>query len=81
MRTSSWSVLVFRPRFPLDGGAIPFLPLSSTKNGRLGIGLSLCRSLIEAYGGRIWADANTPGAIMHFALPFAPFRSLPVVLP
>jgi len=73
MRTSSWSVRVFRPRLSPDRATVPFLPLSSTKNGGLGIGLLLCRSLIEAHGGRIWGDANTPGATMHFAFLSPPF--------
>jgi two-component system, LuxR family, sensor kinase FixL len=63
------------PGFPPDRAANPFLPLSSTKQEGLGIGLSLCRSLIEANGGRIWLEPNTPGATMHFTLPVAPVRS------
>ena len=69
------------PGFPPDRVANPFLPLSSTKQEGLGVGLSLCRSLIEANGGRIRLDAGTPGATMHFTLPVAPIRSPPVVLP
>ncbi len=68
------------PGFPPDRAANPFLPLSSTKKEGLGIGLSLCRSLIEAHGGRIWLGPETPGATMHFTLPVAPVRSPPVVL-
>jgi two-component system, LuxR family, sensor kinase FixL len=60
------------PGFPPDRAANPFLPLSSTKKEGLGVGLSLCRSLIEAHGGRIWLDAGPPGAAMHFTLPVAP---------
>ncbi len=60
------------PGFPPDRSANPFLPLSSTKKEGLGVGLSLCRSLIEAHGGRIWLDPNTPGATIHFTLPVAP---------
>jgi two-component system, LuxR family, sensor kinase FixL len=66
------------PGFPPDRAANPFLPLSSTKKEGLGVGLSLCRSLIEAHGGRIWLDAETPGATMHFTLPVTPVRSPPV---
>jgi two-component system, LuxR family, sensor kinase FixL len=69
------------PGFPPDRTANPFLPLSSTKTEGLGIGLSLCRSLIEAHGGGIWLDADTPGAAIHFTLPVATLRSPPVVLP
>ena len=42
----------------------------STKPGGLGIGLSICRSIIEAHGGRLWASENVPrGASFHFTLP------------
>jgi two-component system, LuxR family, sensor kinase FixL len=59
------------PGFPPDRAANPFLPLSSTKNEGLGVGLSLSRSLVEAHGGRIWLDTDAPGAAMHFTLPVA----------
>ena len=59
------------PGFPPDRAGNPFLPFSSTKKEGLGIGLPLCRSLIEAHGGRIWLDASSPGATIHFTLPVA----------
>jgi two-component system sensor kinase FixL len=59
------------PGFPPDRIANPFLPFSSSKKEGLGIGLPLCRSLIEAHGGRIWLDVDSPGAAIHFTLPIA----------
>ncbi len=42
----------------------------TTKSGGLGIGLSICRTIIEAHGGRLWAnDAKPHGAIFQFTLP------------
>jgi C4-dicarboxylate-specific signal transduction histidine kinase len=45
----------------------------TTKTGGLGMGLSICQSIIVAHGGRLWAGANEPrGAAFQFILPGAP---------
>jgi signal transduction histidine kinase len=42
----------------------------TTKSSGMGMGLSICHSIIEAHGGRIWAEANVPqGAAFQFTLP------------
>jgi two-component system sensor kinase FixL len=47
-----------------------FQPFMTTKAEGMGVGLSISRSIIEAHGGRIWADANPKGGtIFHFTLP------------
>jgi signal transduction histidine kinase len=45
----------------------------TSKAAGLGLGLSICRSIIEARGGRLWASTNAPrGAIFEFTLPIRP---------
>jgi PAS domain S-box-containing protein len=42
----------------------------TTKSGGTGMGLSICRSIIHAHGGKLWAEANEPrGAVFQFTLP------------
>ena len=47
------------------------LPLSSSKADGLGIGLPLCKTIVEAHGGRLWLDAGSRGASVRFTLPVA----------
>lgn len=54
---------------PADVGDI-FAPLGATARNGLGIGLSICRTIVDSYGGRIWSDASPlGGAAICFTLP------------
>ena len=58
------------PGLPLDIRAKLFEPFVTTKAGGLGIGLSICRVIIEAHGGRLQAEDNPEGGtIFRFTLP------------
>jgi signal transduction histidine kinase len=47
-----------------------FEPFFSTKPEGIGMGLSICRSIVDAHGGRLWASPNSPyGSIFCFTVP------------
>jgi PAS domain S-box-containing protein len=55
---------------PAEGLDLIFDPFHTTKPQGTGMGLTISRSIVESYGGRVWATANQgPGATFHFTLP------------
>jgi C4-dicarboxylate-specific signal transduction histidine kinase len=63
--------------FGPDGTDRLFDAFYTTKPDGMGIGLSVCRSIIENYRGRLWAVPNEgPGVTFAFSLPCGPARSL-----
>jgi two-component system sensor kinase FixL len=69
------SVVDNGPGLPEDVKAKLFQPFVSTKATGMGVGLSICHTIISAHGGRLWAEPNPDGGtIFRFALPLAPGR-------
>ena len=55
---------------PADSADLIFDPFHTTKPQGTGMGLTITRSIVESYGGRVWATANKgAGATFHFTLP------------
>ena len=61
------------PGLPKDVADRLFQPFVSTKESGMGVGLSICRTIVEGNGGRIWAEPNPEGGtVFSFSLPKAP---------
>jgi PAS domain S-box-containing protein len=64
------------PGLPAEALARLFDPFYTTKTAGMGMGLAICRSIVEAHGGQVWAAANEPrGAIFQFTLPLEPVEA------
>lgn len=58
------------PGLPVERIERLFEAFHTTKTGGLGMGLSICRAIIDRHGGRLWATVNVPrGALFQFTLP------------
>lgn len=55
-----------------------FKPFTSTKTIGMGLGLSICQTIIEAHQGRLWLErSDAKGTVFHFTLPSAPQELMP----
>jgi len=59
------------PGISPDALARAFEPFYTSRSGGLGIGLAICRRILEAHGGRIWGEQTNRGARFSFTLPLA----------
>ncbi|MFG0305742.1 MAG: two-component regulator propeller domain-containing protein [Phycisphaerales bacterium JB040] len=70
------------PGFPDDRVAQVFEPFYTTKASGMGLGLCICRTIVTAHGGRIWAENNPDrGASVHILLPSYTDHPAPEVTP
>ncbi|GEP05325.1 PAS domain-containing sensor histidine kinase [Methylobacterium oxalidis] len=64
------SVIDTGPGLTDEARARVFEPFFTTKRDGMGMGLAICRTTVEAHGGRLWAAGHAgPGTAFHFTLP------------
>ena len=67
------SVIDTGPGIPREIADKLFHPFVTTKAQGMGVGLSICRTIVEAHGGRLWVEPNPEGGtIFRFTMPIAP---------
>jgi len=60
------------PGIDADIAGRMFSPFQTGKSSGMGMGLSISRSIVEAHGGKLWADVQRPnGALFGFNLPLS----------
>ena len=69
-REVEFSVWDVGPGLAIGSHERVFEPFVTTKADGMGLGLSVCKTIVKSHGGRIWAQKNDgPGASFHVALP------------
>jgi two-component system sensor histidine kinase DctS len=61
----------FGPGVPADMRDRLFVPFATSKGDGMGMGLNICRSIVELHRGRIWQEDAEPGCIFHVSIPLA----------
>lgn len=59
------------PGIPADVLPRLFEPFFTTRSQSLGMGLAICRRIVEGHGGRVWGENTANGARFSFTLPFS----------